>query len=326
MNPNIRQMAVSFLMGLLVPLFMLHFRGREESFSTPQTMPVTQPTEATAQPTEGRQINVQLLDGSIVAMELETYVVGVILGEMPAYFEMEALKAQAVVARTYTLKRQEEGIRHPMGAVCVNSNCCQAYVTEVSYLANGATEAALEKIRLAVSQTAGQVLTYQGALIEATYFSCSGGKTEDAAAVWGSDVPYLQSVPSPGEEQAAKYTAEAFYELADLQQRLGISLSGEPGGWVRGVTYTEGGGVASLNIGDRRFTGVELRKLLGLNSTVFSVEAKPEGVLFTTWGHGHRVGMSQYGADAMALDGKTYDQILLYYYRGTRIDKIDTLG
>lgn len=325
MNPKVRQLLTAFLLGALVPSLLLQFGQKQKIYLSEATQP-TQSLPPSASIPQARQIYVQLLDGSIVPMELETYVVGVVLGEMPADFEMEAIKAQAVVARTYTLKRQEEGIRHPLGAVCVNSGCCQAYVSADSYLARGGTETGLEKIQSAVEQTAGQVLTYEGALIEATYFSCSGGRTEDAGAVWGGDVPYLQSVASPGEEHAAKYTAEVFFSKEALEERLGIVLHGGPESWVRGITYTEGGGIAALTIGSCRFTGVELRKLLELNSTAFSITCESDGIVLTTWGHGHRVGMSQYGADAMALAGNSYSQILLYYYQGTRIDKMDTLG
>ncbi len=325
MNSKIRQLLTAFLMGALAPSLLLHFwQKRNDEFvaETQPTAAVT-PTERLPQVTE---IYVQLWDETIVTMEMESYVVGVVLGEMPAEFEVEALKAQAVVARTYTLKRREEGIRHPLGAVCVNSGCCQAYVSPESYLSQGGKQENLEKITAAVESTSGQVLTYEGKLIEATYFSCSGGRTEDAAAVWGGDVPYLQSVASPGEEHASKYTAEVFFTREELEEKLAIMLHGGSESWIRGITYTEGGGVAALTIGGCRFTGVELRKLLGLNSTAFSVTLKPDGITLTTLGHGHRVGMSQYGADAMALTGKTYEQILLYYYQGTRIDKIDTLG
>ena len=328
MNPKVRQLLTAFLMGALVPSLFLHLPLKRKLYGS-DPLEHTQPTQSTVSsviPPQARNIYVQFLDGSIAPMELERYVVGVVLGEMPADFEMEALKAQAVVARTYTLKREEEGVRHPMGAVCVDSSCCQAYVSPESYLAKGGTEEELTKIRSAVEQTAGQVLTYQDALIEATYFSCSGGRTEDAAAVWGGDVPYLQSVDSPGEEHATKYTAEVFFTRDELETLLGITLSGNSESWIRGITYTEGGGVAGATVGGCRFTGVELRKLLGLNSTAFSVTAQSDGILVTTWGHGHRVGMSQYGADAMAIAGNSYEQILLYYYQGTRIDKMDTLG
>jgi len=325
MKSKPRQLLAAFLLGALVPSLFLHF-GQKANLSLPE---ITQPTESvniSDDLPQSTQIHVQLADGSIVPMELESYVTGVVLGEMPADFEVEALKAQAVVARTYTLKRREEGIRHPMGAVCVDSGCCQAYKSPETYLAEGGTDTGLSKIRSAVEDTAGQVLTYQGALIEATYFSCSGGRTEDAAAVWGGEVPYLQSVDSPGEEHASKYTAEVFFDRQTLEERLGIELHGGPESWIRGITYTEGGGVAALTIGGCRFTGVELRRLLELNSTAFSVTLKPDGIVLTTWGHGHRVGMSQYGADAMALAGNSFAQILLYYYQGTRIDKTDALG
>ncbi len=328
MNPRVRQLIAAFLMGALIPSFLFHLEQKRK-YNLIDLPGATQPTQLSAPSVshpQSIQIHVQHLDGSIAPMELESYVIGVVLGEMPADFEMEALKAQAVVARTYTLKRKEEGIRHPLGAVCVDPGCCQAYVSSESYLARGGTEEGLNKIRSAVEQTAGQTLTYQGALIEATYFSCSGGRTEDAAAVWGGDVPYLQSVDSPGEEYAAKYTAEVFFAREDLEEKLGIKLQGGAESWIRGITYTEGGGVAALSIGGCRFTGVELRKLLKLNSTAFSVTAKADGILLTTWGHGHRVGMSQYGADAMAATGNSYEQILLYYYQGTRIDKMDSLG
>lgn len=328
MNPKVRQLMAAFLMGALMPSLLFHLEQRRRMRFV-ASEDITQPThwsEQTPLSPEQRQIYVQYLDGNVAMMELETYIVGVVLGEMPADFEVEALKAQAIVARTYTLKREEEGIRHPLGAVCVDSNCCQAYVSPESYLARGGTEEGLNKIRSAVEQTAGQVLTYGGALIEATYFSCSGGRTEDASAVWGGDVPYLQSVDSPGEEHATKYTAEVFFTRDELETLLGITLSGNSESWIRGITYTEGGGVAGATVGGCRFTGVELRKLLGLNSTAFSVTAQSDGILVTTWGHGHRVGMSQYGADAMAIAGNSYEQILLYYYQGTRIDKMDSLG
>ena len=325
MNLKTRQLLASFLMGALAPSLLLHFTQRTKLSSSG----IVQPTESqyiSQNPPQSKQIHVQLLDGSIVPMDLENYVTGVVLGEMPVDFEVEALKAQAVVARTYTLKRQEEGIRHPLGAVCVNPGCCQAYKAPETYLAEGGTEAGLDKVKSAVEDTAGLVLTYQGMLIEATYFSCSGGRTEDAAAVWGGEVPYLQSVESPGEEHANKYTAEVFFDRETLAEKLGVELHGGPESWIRGITYTEGGGVAALTVGGCRFTGVELRRLLELNSTAFSVTLKPDGILLTTWGHGHRVGMSQYGADAMALTGNSFEQILLYYYQGTRIDKTDTLG
>ena len=131
-------------------------------------------------------------------MKMNDYLTEVLLGEMPAEFEMEALKAQAVAARTYTAKAAITGGKHGDGSVCSDSACCQAYLPQETYLMLGGTEENLEKINKAVLETTGLVLAYDGNLIEATYFSCSGGSTEDAAAVWGTEYPYLQAVASPG--------------------------------------------------------------------------------------------------------------------------------
>jgi stage II sporulation protein D len=184
----------------------------------------------------------------------------------------------------------------------------------------------VEKITQAVLGTSGEVLTYAGVLADATYFSCSGGRTEDAAAVWGSDIPYLQAVDSPGEEGASVYTDTMYFTADEFQSALGQTLSGSPKSWLGAMTRSDGGGVATMMIGGKSYTGVQLRSLLGLNSTAFTMEVKDGNIVVTTKGKGHRVGMSQYGADAMAVTGSTYEQILQHYYQGTVIDKMDRLG
>ena len=237
---------------------------------------------------------------------------------MPASFEEEALKAQAVVARTYAVRAREGKGKHDDGDICGDSACCQGYLAPDDY---GGTQEALSKVRNAVSSTAGQVLTYEGKLIEATYFSCSGGVTEDAVAVWGTDVPYLQSVKSPGEENATYYTDSVQFSVKEFASRLGINLTGKPDSWFGGTKQTTGGGVDTMVIGGVTFKGTELRKLLGLRSTAFTMVAMDEVITVTTRGYGHRVGMSQYGADAMAALGRTYDEILAHYYQGTELKK-----
>ena len=246
-----------------------------------------------------------LTDSGVVSMNLEDYIACVVQAEMPLDFEPEALKAQAVVARTYTCNRQNNP-KHDNADVCSDSGCCQAYLSqEIS-----------DRVKEAVSQTKGQVLTYQGNIIEATYFSCSGGKTEDAEAVWGSDIPYLQSVESPGEEMAPRYTDTVHFTTNAFRDRLGLA-----DGQIRieNIRYTKGGGVLDLSINGRIFSGIELRKLLQLRSTAFVITVMGESVTITTKGFGHRVGMSQYGAEAMALEGKTYQEILSHYYVGTEL-------
>lgn len=259
-------------------------------------------------------------DEEIKQMELESYLTGVVLAEMPGWFEEEALKAQAVAARTYTRKALSTGGKHGDGSICTDSSCCQAYISEEAYLESNPSEY-LEKVSRAVAATAGEVVTYQGELIEATYFSCSGGTTEDAAAVWGTDYPYLKSVDSPGEEKAAYFRDQKTFTREQLEALLDIELPISSTEWFSSIALTPGGGVASVEIGDKVFTGTELRRALGLRSTAFQIMLSENTVTIETMGYGHRVGFSQYGADAMAVAGKTYQEIITYYYQGTKVEK-----
>lgn len=258
-------------------------------------------------------------DGAVEKMEMDTYLTAVLLGEMPADFDVEALKAQAVVARTYALKRMETGNKHIQGAICKVASCCQSYCAPDAYLQKGGKQETIEKFKNAVVSTTGQVLSYQGKLIEATYFSCSGGKTEDALAVWGTQIPYLQAVDSPGEENATHYQDHMQFTAAEFASRLGINPKGVPASWFGNVTYTPGGGVDTISIGGKVFRGVELRQKLGLYSTAFSIVPAGNTVHIYTKGFGHRVGMSQYGAEAMAVSGSDYTRILTHYYPGTEL-------
>lgn len=296
--------------------------------SSLRTAPEPEPTTSATEPTEviqSDQIPVLMQDGSVEIMDLEDYIRGVVLAEMPAYFEEEALKAQAIAARTYALRRATLEDRHPLGAVCADHTCCQAWISDEDYLDSRGGKTDLDKIRQAVEDTAGLVLTYWGKLAETTYFSCSGGRTEDALAVWGEDIHYLQSVESPGEEHAADYEEEIYFTTEALSSALGQELTGQPDQWLGMVTRTEGGGVATMVIGGVRYSGTELRRLLGLKSTYFTVTTDEGGITVTTRGNGHRVGMSQQGADAMAAKGRQFDEILAYYYPGTVIDKLSDM-
>ena len=248
--------------------------------------------------------------------ELDEYLIGVLLCEMPMSFDIEALKAQAVVSRTYVLRLQGFGTKHD-GAVCKSPGCCQGYCDPETYLTGGGTTESVEKARKAVEETEGLVLTYGGNLIDATYFSCSGGMTEAALAVWGSDIPYLQATKSPGEEAAAHYmdtqafSVSDFLSLLHLEQNRYLTISN--------ITYTAGGGVDTIDINGVTFNGTQVRSMLSLRSTAFLITAVGETVTVTTKGFGHRVGMSQYGAEAMAKQGSTYTQILAHYYSGTEL-------
>lgn len=315
-----KEVRLAGIMGLVVPGIVL---GTAVSLYDAPAV-IEQPTEpttiqATAAAETQIQIPVQTGDGTVVQMDLNDYLTGVVLAEMPASFEVEALKAQAVVARTYTIRAQERGGKHEAAAVCTDSTCCQGYIPEADYLAKGGSQESIDKMRAAVTGTADLVLTYEGKLIEATYFSCSGGSTEDAVAVWGTDVPYLQAVSSPGEENAAHYTDTVTFTAEKFASALGLNLSGDPASWLGKVTYTAGGGVNTMVIGGVTFNGTELRAALGLRSTAFTMVTGKDTVTINTKGYGHRVGMSQYGADAMAALGSTYAEILAHYYQGTTL-------
>ena len=273
--------------------------------------------EKTIRRDEVYQIPVLRGDQEVMWMPMEEYLEGVLLGEMPVSFHPEALKAQAVVARTYTVKRSTQSPKHAEGAVCTDSACCQAYAELSDF-----TQTQLEKIRTATRETAGQVLTYNEMLIDATYFSCSGGRTEAAVAVWGTDVPYLQAVDSPGEGFSSAYLDTVTYSIEEFSELLHTDLQGDQSTWFSDITYTPGGGVESMLICGKEYTGTQLRSLLKLRSTAFYMTALGDSVTITTRGYGHRVGMSQYGAEAMAQSGSKYEEILAHYYPGTVLENL----
>lgn len=298
----------------------------------PFFLPVPSPAPADAAPTEtmsaqpqtalpfDREVTLRVLCGEETAcMTLREYLVGVLYAEMPADFPEEALKAQAVAARTFALRKAESG-KHPQADVCTDSACCQGFlpVEDAQVLA---------RLQAAVDETDGLVVTYGEGLIDATFFSCSDGQTESAAAVWGSDIPYLQSVDSPGEEAAPPFsqtvTLEADY-FADILTAAypQINLSGSPCGWFGALTKTAGGGIDTVFIGGTPIPGTRLRQLFSLRSTDIVFAPSETQITVTTYGFGHRVGMSQYGAKAMAESGSSFSEILTHYYSGTTIKKL----
>ena len=311
-----KQIFLSFLAGLLVPLVLAALFQKNPAPADVErgTVTVTEPARRDA----AEELTVLNRSGNLQQMTMEAYLTGVVLAEMPASFAPEALKAQAVVARTYT-RRRMEGSKHTTAAVCMDPGCCQSWRSESDYLDSGGRERDLQKVRQAVAATDGLVLRYDGKLIDATYFSCSGGSTEDAVAVWGQDVPYLQAVQSPGEEEAPRFTDSVSFSPVQLAEKLGLTADGDPGSWFGAVTHTDGGGVDTMVILGKEFTGTGLRSKLGLRSTAFEVTVTGKTITFTTRGFGHRVGMSQYGAQAMAEAGSTCAQILAHYYTGTEL-------
>ena len=315
---------IALTMGLIMPAVLLtaviSFRKiKTDPAATTEPIFITEPAAYIQNGLGQRSISVLAEDGTVIQLPLNEYLTCVVLAEMPVFFEEEALKAQSVVARTYAMRAATGTSKHEDAAVCMQPSCCQAYITADTYLQNGGKLEDIKKVRKIVDSTDGMVLTYEEDLIEATYFSCSGGVTEDAVAVWGTDVPYLRSVESPGEEGAKYYMDAVTFSAQDFASALGLGLYGDPSQWFSEVTYTDGGGVATIVIGGETFSGTELRKLLSLRSTAFTISTEGESITIHTRGYGHRVGMSQYGANAMAASGSTYQEILAHYYQGTEL-------
>ena len=311
-----------------MPAVILHIVSIGSHQYAARPKDTTLPTEAAWLPFE---ITVLMEDGSVREMEIDTYLTGVLLAEMPASFQVDALMAQAVVARTFALRCYEGKSKHDSAAVCTDSGCCQGYCSRDTYLSRGGMETDVKKVSSAVRMTKEMVLTYQGELIDATYFSCSGGSTEDALAVWGEEIPYLRATDSPGEEEATYFTDVISYSVEEFCDLLNLKAVGSPDSWFGEPVYTAGGGVAEISICGTSYEGTELRKLLNLRSTAFTVTTDQNTITFHTRGYGHRVGMSQYGADAMAESGSNFEDILYHYYQGTvlqqySIDKDTSIG
>lgn len=313
MNKNLMLLFASVFLVLIFPSILIFHS------SQPLDDEIKNQESISADENKAQTVKVLTDSENIRSMDLDDYLVAVVLCEMPVKFSEEALKAQAIVARTYTLRRIEKSTKHENCDVCTDASCCQGFKSKEDYIKSGGKESDINKVIKAVNDTNSLVLMYKGALIDATYFSCSGGMTEDAVAVWGKDVPYLKATDSPGEEIATHYTDAVSYRADELSQLLALSTEKSPGAWVESITYTAGGGVDEIVICGKIFTGVALRKLLNLRSTAFSVDYKEGVFVIETKGYGHRVGMSQYGAEAMALSGATCEQILLHYYTGVEL-------
>ena len=318
MNKNWKEFLIASVMVLVLPGIFYSV------FNTQRKMPSIQATDpiiSTTKIKETGRIDVLVLTDNeeVVKMDIEDYILCVVLREMPANFEPEALKAQAVVARTYTLRRHNNGSKHEPAAVCTDSGCCQGFCAPDVFLENKGTMEQLNKVKEAVAATTGMVLMYDNKLIEATYFSCSGGYTEDAESVWGAYIPYLQSTASPGEEKAKYYVDSVTFTTDEFCRLLDLEAPQDRKNWLTDIKYTDGGGVDEISIAGKIFSGTTVRKKLKLRSTAFIISVVGETVTVTTKGYGHRVGMSQYGADAMAVNGFNYRQILSHYYKDTQL-------
>lgn len=281
--------------------------------------------EQSAQGQKDGGVQLAVKNGDAVEiMALDAYLQGVVRGEMPASFELEALKAQAAAERTYIYYQLAAGRKeaHPNADVCTDPSCCNAWLSE---------EAAREKwggdfdgwesrIEEAVAATDGQVALYDGQPILAVFHSSSAGKTAGAGDVWSGDMPYLRSVDSPeGEETVPNYYSAAEFTAAEAKALLAqahpeLTFSGGPDKWFGAVEKDESGRVGTVEVCGAPLRGVEVRRIFSLRSACFTIDAAADRVTFRVTGYGHGVGMSQYGANELARQGRTWQEILLWYY------------
>lgn len=278
----------------------------------------------------GYTVNVYNCDENIVQkLDLEEYVIGVVAAEMPGDFHTEALKAQALAARTYTLVRMKEfggkGCSIHEGAdVCTDSTHCQAY-KDPKKLGKS-----YKKIAEAVMSTKGEIIIYEKQLIDAVFHSTSGGKTENSEDVWSNKIPYLRSVVSEYEENSPKLASKENIGVDDFIAGL-KSLDNDLivnkkniANEIEILSRSEGGKITKIRIGNKIFTGKEIREKFGLNSSNFTVAVKGKDMSFIVIGYGHGIGMSQYGANGMAQNGYDYRSIIRHYYLGVEIASIES--
>lgn len=262
----------------------------------------------------------RLKTDTIETIPLESYIVGVLAGEMPIYFEKEALKAQAVASRSYAIKRIEYNKDKDYDVV--DSIMNQVYLDEEylkeawgnNYVIN------INKLRTAVNETIDECLTYDNKVIDALFFSTSNGYTEDADLVFNLDLPYLKSVESKWDEkESSAFSTTTIIPLKEFYQKLNLKYNKELK--VEIIKRSSTNRVLELKINDQKFTGKELYNLLSLRSTDFTITQIGTNVFIDMKGYGHGVGMSQYGALGMAKEGYTYKEILSHYYQNTTIKK-----
>jgi len=331
MKHDIRILTLVFL---LIWALAWSSAGRVSAMDEPAENTVTTDEPTAAEPEQpgtpdGERILRVLHGGTIKEMSMRDYLQGVLRAEMPASFELEALKAQAIAARTYTLHKMGGGAiaNHPDADACDDINCCKAYKTAEAAAADWGSMALYyeEKLARAIAETDGQAILYNGEPILAVFFSSSVGHTQNAGAVWQTDLPYLQSVSSPEDEtlvpnyySVARFSASEFRSLF-LRAHPEADLSSTVDSWIRDVIRSDADYVTSLRVGGVTVKGNELRSILSLRSPAFTVKTEGDTLIFHVTGYGHGVGMSQYGANALAIEGLDAASILEHYFPGAQV-------
>ena len=271
--------------------------------------------------------------GEVEEVDIDEYLYHVVSAEMPVDYDIEALKAQAVVARTYTIYKINNK-KHDNADICDDSDCCQAWVSKevrFSRWEEGKQEENWKKIQDCVNSTKGQIITYNNEPINAFFHSNSGGKTEMPINVWGgSGYPYLQVVETSGEDGYQQYSSEAEFLYDDVLNKLkekyqDIQIDFNNDDDVKILEYTDSGRVKTMKFGNHEIAGTEVRSIFGLRSTNFEISKQDGKIKFTVKGYGHGVGMSQTGADSLAKQGYGYQDIIKHFYTGVEIKDVNSL-
>ncbi len=292
--------------------------------------------EDVAQPKKLESLNIKVFnvkENKVQEMDVEEYLYNVVASEMPATFNEEALKAQAIAARSYVFHKMENGgdkiPQHKGGVVCTDHAHCQEYLS-IDQLKKAHGEKWMKtlwpKIKQAVNETRGDVLVYEGKTIQPLYHSTSGGRTENSEEVFSAKLPYLRSVDSPYEQGSPKLVSTVKMPKKDFINKLkganvNIVLSDDLNKEIKLISKTEGGSVKEIQLGNLVLRGRDVRSALNLNSSDFEIKVKGEEVDIITKGYGHGVGMSQWGANGMAEKGYKYDEILKHYFKGVKVEK-----
>lgn len=330
-NPLIVLASIFFALTLIIPVVLV--LPLSEGKATGRLGESLQPPakSVTATPTQDSGIEVAVYRFSKAKVEnipLEDYLVGVVAAEMPADFNEEALKAQALTARTYIVKQMlsKDHLGLPKGAVVGDTELYQVYESNDILRKNWGMDynKKMKKILTAVRATNGQVITYKGQVITASFFSTSNGYTENSEDYWPNAFPYLRSVASPWDIDSPKFSNQRILSTKEFETMLGVKLSGNT--TIGNITKrTTGKRVGMVNFNGKVLTGRDIRDKLDLKSSDFSWVRKGDNIIISTRGYGHGVGMSQYGANGMAQEGKNYEEIIKYYYKGVDITPADTM-
>ena len=325
-----------FIIFFIIPVLCTVTYKKEEQVQ--ETVAETENTQIQEEYNYEKYKTIKLLHSETMQIEelnIDEYLYGVVSSEMPANFELEALKAQAVVARTYTIYQIiHNSSKHENADICDNYSCCQAWISKEERLSKWNSEEAesnWNKIVQAVNETKGKIVTYNKQPINAFFHANSGGVTESSLNIWSEiDYPYLKSVETSGEEGYTQYASKVILNQQEVLKKIQTKyedciIDFEQQDSIKILENTSSGRVKTIKIGNKEIAGTEARTLLGLKSTNFAVAIEGENIIFSVTGYGHGVGMSQTGADSLAKQGLKYEEIIKHFYTNVEIIDVNSL-